>query len=53
MALVAMFVLMNTWTSLSRMSQGYLESNEGDPELIVFIPWVSDFLCLKFIDTVD
>ena len=27
------------------MPQGYLESNEDDPELIVFIPWVSNFLC--------
>ncbi|CAM8884706.1 unnamed protein product [Rhodiola kirilowii] len=27
---------------LSQNGQGYLESNEGDPELIVFIPFTSD-----------
>lgn len=31
------------WVWPLLLSQGYLESNEGDPELIVFIPWVLTF----------
>ncbi|KAK4388765.1 PITH domain-containing protein 1 [Sesamum angolense] len=34
--------IFRAWEQRLNSSEGYLESNEGDPELIVFIPFTSD-----------